>query len=129
MSPPNYWMHAALESKELLGYCLKRMKGLNKVKLVDASWVWTEPHSKRLKLKITIQREAFRGTILQQVSPHDFSSLLQAFIAEFIVSNFFCPDCHKVEAKDTWDSVCQLRQHVDHMRTFLWLEQVPILVS
>jgi len=113
LNPPNHWLVAALESNELLGYCLKRMKVLNKVKLVDASWVWTEPHSKRLKIKITIQREAFRGTILQQ-----------SFIVEFIVSNFFCPDCHKVEAKDTWDSVCQLRQHVNHMRTFLWLEQV-----
>jgi len=29
-----------------------------------------------------------------------------------------------VEAKDTWDSVAQVRQHVDHMRTFLWLEQI-----
>jgi len=89
------------------------MKGLNKVKLVDASWVWTEPHSKRLKIKLTVQREAFRGAILQQ-----------SFVVEFVVQNFFCPDCHKVEAKDTWDSVAQVRQHVDHMRTFLWLEQI-----
>ena len=32
------------ESKELLTYCIKRVKGLQKVKLVDASFVWTEPH-------------------------------------------------------------------------------------
>eukprot|EP01126_Amoeba_proteus_P049039 TRINITY_DN5707_c0_g1_i14.p1 TRINITY_DN5707_c0_g1~~TRINITY_DN5707_c0_g1_i14.p1 ORF type:complete len:491 (+),score=86.45 TRINITY_DN5707_c0_g1_i14:170-1642(+) len=113
LNPPNFWLHAELESNELLAYCLKRMKGLNKVKLIDASWVWTEPHSKRLKVKLTIQKEAFRGTILQQT-----------FIVEFIVQNFFCPDCHRIEAKDTWDSVAQVRQHVDHMRTFLWLEQM-----
>ena len=45
---------------------LKRLKGLNKVKLVDAVFVWTEPHSKRLKVKVTVQqevciREAFLG--------------------------------------------------------------------
>ena len=30
---------------------------LLKVRLVDASFVWTEPHSKRLKVKLTIQKE------------------------------------------------------------------------
>lgn len=32
------------ESKELLTYCIKRVKGLQKVKLVDAAFIWTEPH-------------------------------------------------------------------------------------
>ena len=27
-------------------------------KLVDAGFIWTEPHSKRLKLKLTIQARA-----------------------------------------------------------------------
>jgi hypothetical protein len=30
---------------------------LLKVRLVDAGFVWTEPHSKRLKVKLTIQKE------------------------------------------------------------------------
>ena len=37
--------------------CLKRLKGLNKVHLVDAGFVWTEPHSKRIKVKLTVQKE------------------------------------------------------------------------
>jgi nonsense-mediated mRNA decay protein 3 len=49
-------MPAALESKELLGLCLKRIRGLNKVRLVDARWIWTEPHSNRLKIELTIQK-------------------------------------------------------------------------
>jgi len=53
--PP--WMHCARESKEMLSLCLKKIKGLNKVKLVDATFIWTEPHSRRIKLKITIQKE------------------------------------------------------------------------
>ncbi len=36
------------------------------VKLVDAGFLWTEPHSKRLKVKLTIQAEVFNGAILQQ---------------------------------------------------------------
>lgn len=47
---------------------IKKIRGLNKVKLVDAGFVWTEPHSRRLKVKLTIQREVFSGTILQQVN-------------------------------------------------------------
>ena len=34
----------AAESKELLTYCIKRVRGLGKVKLVDAAFIWTEPH-------------------------------------------------------------------------------------
>jgi nonsense-mediated mRNA decay protein 3 len=48
--PPKQWIHAELESKELLTFCIKRIKGLQKVKLVDASFIWTEPHSKRIKV-------------------------------------------------------------------------------
>lgn len=52
LRPP--WTHAQLESAELLGICLKHIKGLKRVKLIDASFVWTEPHSRRIKIKITI---------------------------------------------------------------------------
>ena len=50
-------MSCALESRELLALCLKKVKGLGKVKLVDAGFVWTEPHSKRIKVKLTVQKE------------------------------------------------------------------------
>lgn len=36
---------------------LKKIKGLNKVQLQTANFVWTEPHSKRLKLKVVFNRE------------------------------------------------------------------------
>lgn len=50
--PP--WTKCELESPELLTLCLKQIKGLKRVKLVDAGFVWTEPHSKRIKVKLTI---------------------------------------------------------------------------
>ena len=61
LQPPKHWIRADLESKELLTFCIKRIKGLNKVKLVDAGFIWTEPHSKRLKTKLTIQKEVLNG--------------------------------------------------------------------
>jgi len=111
--PPNAWIIADLESRQLLAICLKRVRGLNKVKLIDASFIWTEPHSKRLKVKISIQKEVFNSTILQQ-----------SFVIEYVVQNLFCPDCQRTEAKLTWRAAAQVRQKIDHKRTFLWLEQL-----
>jgi nonsense-mediated mRNA decay protein 3 len=83
------------------------------VKLIDAAFIWTEPHSKRIKVKLTIQKEAFTDVVLQQV-----------FAVELKVENYHCTNCHKVAAKDTWEAVVQLRQRVDHKRTFYLLEQM-----
>jgi len=114
LQPPKYWIKCDLESKELLTLCLKRIHGLNKVKLVDAKFLWTEPHSRRLKVKITIQKEVFgNGTMLQQ-----------SFIVEFIVRNQQCEVCQKSHTLYTWNAVVQVRQKLDHKRTFLFLEQL-----
>eukprot|EP00039_Didymoeca_costata_P019978 m.339594 g.339594 ORF g.339594 m.339594 type:complete len:543 (+) comp18876_c0_seq1:180-1808(+) len=115
LQPPNAWIVAELESRELLSLCLKRLKGLSKVKLIDASFVWTEPHSKRVKVKLTIQKEVMSGAILQQV-----------FIVEYVVNHQMCEECHRREAKDTWTAVVQLRQKVKHKKTFFYLEQLII---
>lgn len=111
--PPNAWIEAPLESRELLALCLRRIKGLTKVRLVDASWIWTEPHSRRLKVKLTVQKEVFSATILQQ-----------QFVVEFIVQSQQCDKCQQFSADQTWNSQVQVRQKVPHKRTFLWLEQL-----
>jgi nonsense-mediated mRNA decay protein 3 len=113
LAPPNIWVQAELESRELLSLCLKKLKGLSKVRLVDASFLWTEPHSRRIQVKLSIQKEVFASTILQQV-----------FVVEYIVANQYCDACTRIDAQLTWKAVCQIRQKVTHKRTFLWLEQV-----
>lgn len=113
LNPPKAWTTCQPESKELMQICLKRIKGLNKVKLIDASFIWTEPHSKRLKLKLTIQKEVYSGVILQQV-----------FVVEMVIHNFQCTNCHMVAAQNTWRAAVQVRQKVDHKRTFYLLEQL-----
>lgn len=114
LSPPTAWVKAALESRELLAVCLKKLKPhLAKVRLVDASFIWTEPHSKRVKMKISVQKQVEGGTFLQQT-----------FITEFVVNNQQCNDCHRIEAKDFWNSIVQVRQKVVHKKTFLYLEQI-----
>ena len=83
------------------------------MRVIDASFIWTEPHSRRIKVKITVQQEAFQDTIIQQ-----------AFDVEYVVAYYQCPDCAKSYTKNTWRSVVQVRQKVPHKRTFLFLEQL-----
>ena len=114
LQPPKHWIRADLESKELLTFCIKRVKGLNKVKLVDAGFVWTEPHSKRLKTKLTVQKEVLNGAILQQ-----------SFVVEYVVEWNMCDACARAAANaDQWQACVQVRQKVEHKRTFLFLEQL-----
>lgn len=111
--PPTQWLPVALESKELLALLLRKMKGLGRVRLVDAKFLWTEPHSRRIKMVLQVQKEVLQGTVLQQ-----------SLEVETVMAGMQCPDCTRLEAKNTWQSVCQLRQKVPHKRTFLYLEQV-----
>jgi len=117
------WSKLDLESRELMSLCLANVSGLGgragaeAPRLVDAGWVWTEPHSMRLKIKLTVQRQVGGGssgsTILQQ-----------SFIVEFVIRNQQCVDCQAEFRTGAWKSLVQVRQRVDHKRTFLYLEQL-----
>jgi nonsense-mediated mRNA decay protein 3 len=53
--PP--WTACERDSKEMLSILLKKVKGLNRARVVNAGFIWTEQHSRRLKVKITIEKE------------------------------------------------------------------------
>ena len=110
------WVACELESRELMALCLDHVSGLRRkgqdVRLVDAAWIWTEPHSMRLKVRLTVQRQV-QGTILQQ-----------SFVVVFIVRNQQCIECQSAFRQGSWKSLVQVRQRVSHKRTFLYLEQL-----
>ncbi|KAK8128940.1 hypothetical protein PG984_010048 [Apiospora sp. TS-2023a] len=111
--PPQSWVSAAPESRELLSLCLKKLRGLHKVRIIDASFIWTEPHSRRIKIKLTIQDSVSDGIILQQ-----------AFEVVYVVAWQQCPECAKSYTANVWRASVQVRQKVLHKRTFLYLEQL-----
>ncbi|RFU33733.1 hypothetical protein B7463_g2599, partial [Scytalidium lignicola] len=111
--PPASWTVAPPESRELLALCLKKLRGLHKVRIIDASFVWTEPHSRRVKVKLTIQDSVSEGVVLQQT-----------FEVEYVVAYQQCPDCAKSYTANVWRACVQVRQKVPHKRTFLYLEQL-----
>jgi nonsense-mediated mRNA decay protein 3 len=41
----------------MMGILLRRVKGVGRVQVQSASFVWTEPHSRRIKLKVQYSRE------------------------------------------------------------------------
>lgn len=106
-------MVATPESRELLALCLKKLRGLHKVRIIDASFIWTEPHSRRIKVKLTIQDSVSEGVVLQQ-----------SFQVEYVVHYQQCPECAKSYTANTWRACVQVRQKVTHKRTFLYLEQL-----
>lgn len=111
--PPATWITALPESRELLALCLKKLRGLNKVRIVDASFVWTEPHSRRIKVKLTIQDSVQEGVLLQQ-----------SFEVVYLVHTQQCRECAKSFTPAHWQACVQVRQKVLHKRTFLFLEQL-----
>ncbi|KAK4035046.1 NMD3 family-domain-containing protein [Parachaetomium inaequale] len=113
LMPPASWVTAALESRELLSLCLKRLRNLGKVRIIDARFVWTEPHSRRIKVKITVQDAVADGVMMQQ-----------SFEVVYVVANQQCRDCAKSYTANVWRAAVQVRQKVTHKRTFLLLEQL-----
>lgn len=113
LQPPKHWARAAPESAELLAICLKRVRGLPRVRLIDAGFVWTEPHSRRLKVKLTVQAEVVGGATLQQ-----------GCVVDYVVETHQCLDCTRAATNaESWVASVQVRQHVTHKRTFFYLEQ------
>jgi len=111
--PP--WQSCAPESRELMAFCLKKIKGLEKVKLIDSDFIWTEAHSKRIKIRMKIQREV-------QIK----LSLESTLTIEFTEKNFQCDDCKKTWTPNKWKAIVQLRQKANSKQTIFFLEQLII---
>ena len=45
------------ESKELLSLCLKKIRGIKELKIVEAGFIWTEEHCRRVKVKLIVSKE------------------------------------------------------------------------
>ncbi|VFQ95066.1 unnamed protein product [Cuscuta campestris] len=82
LQPPGTWIKAQPESKELLTFCVGRLKDFNEARLVDAEFIWTEPQSKKIRVKLKLQKEVLQGRILEQ-----------SYTVEFVVHDQSCKTC------------------------------------
>lgn len=107
------WLLCDWESTELMALCLKHVHGLAKAKLMDANFIWTEQHSKRVKVKLTLQREVLNHALVQNTC-----------VVTYVIKNLQCPDCVKQFRNNHWRVLVQVRQKAEHKRTFFRLEQL-----
>lgn len=111
--PPSAWVAADWESKEQLALCLKRLRGLARVKVCDAGFLYSEEHSKRLRIRLQIEKEVNDGAVVKQ-----------ELVVEVQILSHICEKCQRFEAKDYWRAVVQVRQKTAHKKTFYLLEQL-----
>lgn len=97
------------ESPELLAVCLKTLP-LSQFKVVDASWIFTEPHSMRWKVKVTLRKEVESVMVQQRL------------MVELINKWQMCGDCNRQFTNRTWQAVVQVRQHHRQKKTLASLE-------
>jgi len=109
--PP--WTLCERESKELLSICLKKIAGLKKLKLVDACFLYTEEHSRRTRVRLTVQKDISSSVIIEQLVDVEFYEVYTQ-----------CDDCKKYFTPHTWRACVQVRQKVNNKKTFLYIEQM-----
>ena len=92
---PQVWVVASPESRELLAVCLKQLKGLTDLKLVDAVFNQAEPNNtKTIQVRLTVRLET-----LEEVLTVDYT---------FIDS--LCPQCDTSKDKDQWNCIVQVQR-------------------
>jgi len=110
------WTYYALESAGLLSACLRKINGLNnsRTKLLDAHWIWTEPHSDRLKISVDIESEVLDDKV----------KLQQKAVIEFVVKHKQCMECIREATDHSWGAMIQIRQKVGHKQSLFLLEHL-----
>lgn len=64
---------------------------MKKLKLLDANFIWTEEHSKRIRIKITVQKDLSSEVTLQQTFKVEFEEIYTQ-----------CDECKKEFTPHTW---------------------------
>jgi nonsense-mediated mRNA decay protein 3 len=108
-----HYFAAELESVELLTHLVKRMRRLKDLNVKDASFVWTEPHSKRIRVRVDYEQD-----VLGQGA-----KISQTVVLEFTIRDHLCKNCGKLGTKDGWSSIVQIRQHALSVGVLLRLEK------
>ncbi|KAI5193275.1 60S ribosomal export protein NMD3 [Nematocida minor] len=113
--PPSGWTTLRFEGPEMLAYLLKKIPELAKLKLVDAYFIHSEEHSKRVRMKVSIDRSSELGMFGIEHS--------EELDVTWVIKGKHCLDCARAASNQTWSCVVQLRQKSQSKQTLLLLEQ------
>lgn len=110
LNKPRTWIKYEWGSRELLIYLIKSNNSLNAFDIIDSNFIFTEEHSKRIILSVTLEKSGIRENVE----------------IKYTIRNKQCSDCEKIEAKQHWRAVVQVRHRLEHPRIFILLEQLII---
>lgn len=80
---------ASFELRELLALCLKRIRGLKSLsRISDCRWLYSEPHSNKLLLRLTARADVLEGK----------AEVEQSFNVSGLVHNMQCDECKQVSS-------------------------------
>ncbi|GBE60450.1 nonsense-mediated mRNA decay protein, putative [Babesia ovata] len=85
------------------------------MKIINAAFVFTEHHSKQLKVKVCVQKEVDNNFVVEQT-----------FVIDFSIRSSQCDYCKRMYTPHTWKAMVQIRQKTKDKRHILMLEQVII---
>ncbi|XP_058746745.1 uncharacterized protein LOC131619691 [Vicia villosa] len=104
-----------IQSNQLLDLCLKLLEknlSFTNVRLVRSQTIPSQPNSKIIKIRVTVQKEVITGETLQQ-----------SYLVEFVQHNRVCESCTSPQPDpDQWNSVVELRQDGCAMHSFFSLK-------
>lgn len=106
------YFYAQWESIELLTHLTKRVRKLKQLTIVEAKFLWTEPHSKRIHICIVYEKDVL-----------DRTKIRQPLKLEFHIRNKVCKSCSKIKDKSSWSSMVQIRQQANTTNLLLRLEK------
>ena len=87
----------------MMKLCLSRIKSYDKnSEIIVSNFLYTEPHSKIILIKVTLQKELEKNIITQSL------------VIEFKEKWLLCRDCQKIQTPHIWSSCVQIRQRVTH---------------
>lgn len=110
------WVRHEFESIGLLGMCLKKVHGLESAKILDAKWLWTEPHSKRLKISINVEKEVLEKVVVRQCA-----------VVTFTEKSKMCMECVYDNTAHNWSTCIQIRQKgMKSRKTLVTLENMLV---
>lgn len=110
------WALHKMESLSLMNVLLKKVISAKDTRILEASYIWTEPHSKRIKIKVEIERAVLDSKI----------SLRQNAVIEFVVRNAQCLECIREATDHSWKVCLRIRHRVGHKKSLYQLESVMV---
>ena len=95
---------------------MKKIAGLDKCRIIEAIFIWTEPHSDRIKVAVDVEKSVLDEKMLVR----------QKVVVEFTIKHKQCMECIREATDHSWGSLIQLRQRVGHKKSFYQLESLLV---